>query len=347
MQADALGVKPQEQGALLTARLGPELNVSFEEIVFSNLPSPQMSLEKWLELAVAINTALNGAQSSQILGAVVLHGTDLLPECAQTLHLCLNVEKPVVITGSMRAQGEQGYDGLRNLENAARICLALPGAGVVLACMGDEIFSALNVFKQNSVAPASMAAEDGLLGRIAGQKAVFFRKELTDWAKGAEAAAQAAQPVCCQPPRSKQHNPACFRRPLFNPQSLLERGLPPAGLICARPGDDGLLVDLLLQSGIQGLVVEGFGAGNLPPLLARKLKAALAADLPVLLTTRCPRGGVHPIYAYEGGAKDLQEAGAILCAQTTSSKALIFLQMALASQFSKSQLKDFFEQYDC
>ncbi|MBQ4133747.1 MAG: hypothetical protein IJD04_08470, partial [Desulfovibrionaceae bacterium] len=134
--------------------------------------------------------------------------------------------------------------------------------------------------------------------------------------------------------------------PLFNPQKLLEQGLPQVGLIAALPGDEGLLVDHLLQSGIQGLVVESFGAGNTPPLLAARLKTALKAGLPVLIVTRCPLGGAHPVYAYAGGAKDLQEAGAILCGQCTALKAAIFLRMALASRLSKSRIEDFFKKYD-
>ncbi|MBQ4132379.1 MAG: asparaginase, partial [Desulfovibrionaceae bacterium] len=166
MQAGEEGIKPRDRAGI--AGLPSNLNAVFEEIVFSNLPSPHMTLENWLKLAAAIDASL---KSPEVAGAVVLHGTDLLPECALTLKLCLSAEKPVVVTGSMHAQGEAGYDGLRNLENAAAICLALPGCKNVFACMGDEIFSARTVFKQNSVAPASMSAHDGLLGRVVNKEA--------------------------------------------------------------------------------------------------------------------------------------------------------------------------------
>lgn len=284
------------------------------EVAFSNLPSPHLSVENWLALAAALNRALAPAP---VPGAVVLHGTDLLPECALTLQLCLDTDKPVVISGSMRAQGEAGYDGLRNLENSVRLCAALPRGREALVCLGDEIFSAAQVFKQHSTALAPMSAPDGPLGRFVGNTPDFYR-----------------------PPRPA---PA----PLFNPQALLARGLPPVGLLCPQPGDDGRLVDFLLQTGVKGLVVEGFGAGNLPPLPARKLKAALAAGVPVLLTTRCPQGGAHPIYAYEGGAKDLADAGAVLCPHSTASKALVFLRLALAADWPQSRIKAFFHPADC
>ena len=190
--------------------------------------------------------------------------------------------------------------------------MALPPGYEALVSMGDEVYSARHTLKQNSISPASMASPTGLLGRVVNGTVVFARE-----------------------PRPA--SPA-----LFDPQSLLGAPLPKVGLLTPQPGEDGSLVDHFLQSGVQGLVLEAFGAGNLPPLLARSLKNAMGKGIPVLIATRCPKGGVHPVYAYEGGAKDMQAAGAMLCGETTASKAALFLQMALACGFSKTRIINFF-----
>ena len=284
--------------------------IQIEEIVFSNLPSPHMDLRLWLDLASEIDTR---SEDGNVLGAVVLHGTDLLPECALVLELCLKTRKPVVITGSMRAIGDEGYDGGRNLENAIRICMEMPSESQVAVTMADEIYPARHALKKNSVALASMTAYSGLLGRVYSNEVVFF-----------------------QPLPTASYS-------LVDPHALNKTSLPKTGLICAFPGQDGSIVDLLLKTGIQGLVVEAFGAGNLPAGLARGIKSAIEKGLPVLITTRCFEGGVYPIYSYEGGAGEMQKNGALLCGNIPSGKALLILQIALACKTSPEKILEFFK----
>ncbi len=284
--------------------------LQIEQVVFSNLPSPHMDLRRWLDLASEIDSRI---EDDNVLGAVVLHGTDLLPECALVLELCLKTRKPVVITGSMRAIGDEGYDGGRNLENALRICMEMPSGSQIAVTMADEIYPARHVLKKNSLALASMTAYSGLLGRVYSNEVVFL-----------------------QPPPSAPYY-------LVNPDSLDKTALPQIALISAFPGQDGSIVDLLLKTGIQGLVVEAFGAGNLPVGLAQGIKSAIEKGLPVLITTRCFEGGVYPIYSYEGGAGEMQKNGALLCGNIPSGKALLILQIALACNTSPEKILEFFK----
>ena len=79
----------------------------------------------------------------------------------------------------------------------------------------------------------------------------------------------------------------------------------------------------------QGIVVEGFGAGNVPPGVLEEIRAAIAAHIPVVLTSRCIEGGVWPLYGYKGGANELRDLGVILGGSLRAPKARILLMAAL------------------
>ena len=299
--------KNNEQWEKVLTTLPPGIEI--EEIVWANLPSPHITLTHMLDLSNAIDQAL---LDDEVLGAVVLHGTDLLPETAFILEMTLKSTKPVVITGSMRHINEIGYDGLRNLTNALRICLEIPMASELVATMGDEIYAAQDIYKQNSIAANSMFSDTGILGRATEQEIIFY-----------------------------QYPSVAFYYH-FDAKKMLSSTLPEVALLAAYPGMDGSLVDLVLDKGVKGLVIEAFGAGNVPPKLAQSLKKILANGIPVIICTRCPQGGAHAIYSYEGGGRDLENHGTILSADLCATKAQLYLQIALGHNHTHWQLQEFF-----
>ena len=70
--------------------------------------------------------------------------------------------------------------------------------------------------------------------------------------------------------------------------------------------------------------VEAVVAMNL-----EELDRAVAAGLPVVLTSRCIEGGVWPVYGYSGGACRLRDMGVILGGSLRAQKARILLMVAL------------------
>ena len=72
-------------------------------------------------------------------------------------------------------------------------------------------------------------------------------------------------------------------------------------------------------------IAEGFGAGNVPPGLVPAVEKAAACGIPVVLTTRCPEGGVWPMCAYPGGDADLVK-------RVVSGKSELFPDSALTMQ---------------
>ena len=54
-------------------------------------------------------------------GIVVTHGTDVLEETAYLLARTLDPRVPIALTGAMRTSSDDGWDGSRNLVDAATV----------------------------------------------------------------------------------------------------------------------------------------------------------------------------------------------------------------------------------
>ena len=311
-QAGRRGVVPSDEFDRLFAELRPHVrHLDFKPVLWSNLPSPHMTPEHMFRLARDVDAAL---ADPAVIGAVVIHGTDVLVESAYMADLTLRSSKPVVYTGSMRYYSETGFDGIRNLLNGVRACaLPLPPETGVVLLMTDRIFSAREVIKVNSLnIDAFEAPESGPVAYVAGEDVRMTRA----------------------------FSPAADTR---RPQIRTRRIESNVALISCFTGMDGTLIEHLLQKGAAGLVLEGFGAGNVPPGLVPALKEAIGREIPVVLTTRCPEGGVWPMYAYPGGGADLARMGVILGGRLSGPKARILLMTALGATRRIARIKRIFK----
>jgi L-asparaginase len=309
---DERGVVPSNEFDRLFEELRPHVrDVDFKPVLWSNRPSPHMTPEHMFRLARDIDRAL---ASPSVPGAVVLHGTDVLVESAYMADLTLRSHKPVVFTGSMRYYSETGFDGIRNLLNGVRACLLpLPEDTGVGLLMTDRIFAAREVIKVNSLnIDAFEAPESGPVAYVAGEDVRLTRRSA--------------------PMHGIKRPPIRTRR--------IEPGV---AMISCYTGMDGSLIEHLLRKGVAGLVIEGFGAGNVPPGLVPAVEKAVGRGVPVVLTTRCPEGGVWPMYAYAGGGADLVKRGVILGGRLSGPKARILLMAALGATRDIRKVKHLFE----
>jgi L-asparaginase len=311
-QAHERGVVPSDEFDRLFAELRPHIpGVDFRPVLWSNLPSPHMTPGHMFGLARDIDRALS---APAVRGAVVIHGTDVLVESAYMAELTLRTPKPVVFTGSMRYYSETGFDGIRNLLNGVKACLLpLPAETGVVLLMTDRMFAAREVIKVNSLnIDAFEAPESGPVAYVAGEDVRLTR--------GAP-------------------HVSAVRRPLIRTRRIE----PNVGLVACYTGMDGSLVEHLLRRKAAGLVLEAFGAGNVPPGLVPAVEKAIARGVPVVLTTRCPEGGVWPMYAYAGGGAELARKGVILGGRLSGPKARILLMAALGATRSVSKIRRIFE----
>ncbi|WP_319583084.1 asparaginase [uncultured Pseudodesulfovibrio sp.] len=300
---DVAGVVPGDHSGDLLCGLPPLPGVNLRPIKWSSLPSGHMTPERMLQLARDIDTAL--AEES-VSGCVVLHGTDLLVESSFVLNMAVTSAKPVVTSGAMRHSGEIGYDGIRNLYDSLLACLAMPQDCEVLIQMGSQLFSAMDTVKTNSVSMTPMVGlVNGCVGDLVDGRVHFHKGVL-----------------------------GTRLRPPFAITDMS----PFVPLIACWPGMDGTLIRAALDAGAKALVVEGFGAGNIPPDAAEAVTDALQKGVPVFLASRCLRGGVWPIYGYPGGAAALMQAGAFSAGQMAATKLLLLVKAALGSGYPCDKL---------
>jgi L-asparaginase len=73
------------------------------------------------------------------------------------------------------------------------------------------------------------------------------------------------------------------------------------------------------------------------------IERAVNAGLPVVITSRCPRGRVLDTYAYEGAGRQLKRMGVILGGMIPSHKARIRLMLGLGAGWIVDQVRESFE----
>lgn len=307
-RTDAPGVAPGGDFDRLIEELHlPNSPVNLRPVVWGDRPSPHMTPALMFDLAKDVNRAL---ADPTILGAVILHGTDLLVESAFMADLVIESTKPVVYTGSMRFYSELGYDGIRNLLGGIKACLLPlpPEVGAVLL-MTDRLFSAREAVKINSLnLDAFEAPGSGPVGYIAGETVLLTR-------------------------RPREHGV-----PIKTVE--IERNV---AMVACYPGMNAALMDYFREKSVAGLVVEGFGAGNVPPGVVPGLERLIQEGIPVVLTTRCVDGGVWPMYGYPGGGAELERMGVILGGRLSAHKAQILLMVALGSMRDPDEIRRVFD----
>ena len=275
-------------------------SVQFEN--FSTAPSFEMGLG-FIEELIARLTDL--VESDQTDGIVVTQGTDTLEETSFLADLLIESDKPIIFTGAQLAQDHPQSDGPRNLLDAVRAAASAEAKGMgVMVAFNGQLHAARDVQKlHTSALETFQSPETGPLGVVDGEEVIFYRRPL-------------------------------IRRRL-RPTRLDKR----VELVRVALGMDDRIIELLLQIGVDGLVVEAFGRGNTPSEVGGAIRKAISAGIPVVISSRCIAGRVHPIYrATGGGGADLAASGAIFAGNLRGPKARLLLMAALADPVASTDL---------
>jgi L-asparaginase len=278
--------------------------IKFEN--FSTEPSFEMRLGFIEGLIRRLNDLV---ESDDLSGIVVTQGTDTLEETSFLADLLVESDKPIIFTGAQLAHDHPQTDGPRNLLDAVRAA-ASPQArrmGVMVAFNG-QLHAARGVQKlHTSALETFQSPETGPLGFVDGDEVIFYRRP--------------------------------FMHHRLHPVSLDKR----VELIRSTLGMDGRIIELLLQSGIDGLVVEAFGRGNTTSEVGNAIGKAVSSGIPVVISSRCIAGRVLPIYrGTGGGGADLAASGAIFAGNLRGPKARLLLIAALADPVASQDLSGLF-----
>ena len=304
MQADASGAVVTSSDNPMNHVSNPLEGIQVHSLDFFNLPSPHIKPKHMLALYQKIKE-----EAANYDGVVITHGTDTLEETAYFLDTMEVPHMPIVLTGAMRSSNELGSDGVYNYLSALRVASDDRAADKgVLVVMNDEIHAAKYVTKTHTTNVGTFQTPThGPLGLIMKQEILYFKT---------------AEP-----------------RVRFDLNHI--QGLVP--IISAYAGMTDELIDMLDLEQLDGLIIQAFGAGNVPKETAQKLESLLQKGIPVALVSRCFNGIAEPVYAYQGGGVQLQKSGVFFVKELNAQKARLKLLIALNAGLKGQALKDYME----
>ena len=304
MQADASGAVVTSQDNPMNHVTNPLKGIEVHTLDFFNLPSPHIKPKHMLALYHKIKE-----EADNYDGVVITHGTDTLEETAYFLDTMKIPNMPIVLTGAMRSSNELGSDGVYNYLSALRVASDDKSADKgVLVVMNDEIHAAKYVTKTHTTNVGTFQTPThGPLGLVMKKEILYFKT---------------ADP-----------------RVRFDLDCI--QGLVP--IISAYAGMTDELIDMLDLEHLDGLVIQAFGAGNVPKETAQKLETLLQKGIPVALVSRCFNGIAEPVYAYQGGGVQLQESGVLFVKELNAQKARLKLLIAINAGLKGQALKDYME----
>ncbi|MEW4354444.1 asparaginase [Streptococcus pneumoniae] len=306
-----ISMQANETGHVTTNSVNPMTHVDIDvdhlevrSLDFFNLPSPHITPKHMLSLYHKIRDDYQAYD-----GVVITHGTDTLEETAYFLDTMDLPDIPVVLTGAMRSSNELGSDGVYNYLSALRVASDEKARGKgVLVVMNDEIHAAKYVTKTHTTNVGTFQTPThGPLGLIMKKEILYF--------KTAE------------------------ERVRFDLEEI--SGLVP--IISAYAGMQTELLAMLDPKQLDGLIIEAFGAGNLPQEAAEKIAELIQAGVPVALVSRCFNGIAEPVYAYKGGGVALKKSGVLFVKELNAPKARLKLLIALNAGLKGEALADYME----
>lgn len=268
---------------------GLEAEVDVQAELLCNLDSSDIGPDHWERMAEAI-----ARRMPEFNGIVVLHGTDTMAWSACALSFMLRgLDRPVVFTGAQRPIAFVRTDARNNLIHAA-LCatMKIPEVGIYF---GRRLYRGN---RSTKISIQSYEAFESPTCRPLVEMGVAIRHTATTLPAPAAAMRVA---------------------------SGFERNVVVLQVV---PGAGSAILDAAVQTGAKGVVIRGFGAGNVPQKgwpdgIARATRAGVA----IVLHSQCLRGVVD-LSAYEGGRAAL-EAGAVGTGAMTLEAATVKLMWLL------------------
>jgi L-asparaginase len=261
-----------------------------ETRILFNLDSSDLQPHHWVELAQVVHEEL-----PDYAGVVIVHGTDTMAYTASALAFLLpGLDRPIVLTGSQQPLSAVRTDARANLVDACLLATThIPEVGIAFH---SKLLRGCRATKLDAWGMSAFGSPTCA--------------PLAEVGLGVQLGGHIL------PPR-----PTAPFDPRIEPRVLSVRTF---------PGLDPKLLQGALAAGVRGLVIEAFGAGNVPHVensLIPVIERARMIDVPVVIVSQSSRGAVD-LTRYSGGVA-AAAAGAIGAADMTCEGALTKLMITL------------------
>lgn len=267
------------------------------------LDSSNMSVNEWNRIGETV-ARLYGEYD----GFVILHGTDTMAYTASSLSFMLeNLGKAVIITGSQIPLCEIRSDGRDNLITSMLIA-ASGEVNEVCLYFGGRLLRGNRSTKMSA---------DGLMAF-----------DSPNYPRLAEAGINI------------KYYPAAMKTKGDKPFSFVPFSEVPIGVLKVFPGINFSLFDAVMTEKLKGVVLETFGAGNIPGdgnALIPIIRSAFASGAVITVCSQCPEGTVS-LGAYAASA-ELLKAGAVSGFDMTTEAAVAKLYYLFSKGYSTDEIK--------
>jgi L-asparaginase len=278
-------------------------------VQLASVGSQDMNDELWVKLAVEVNRLL---AQPDVDGVVITHGTDTMEETAYFLNLVVKSDKPVVMTGSMRASTSLSADGPLNIYNAVGVAADKRAKGRgVLVVANDDIHGARAITKRHTTdVQTFVSPEVGLIGVCLFDDREFARSPARDHTTDTPFAVTAGQ------------------------------ALPRVDVLYAHAGMSPDLIDAAVANGAKGLVIAGVGDGNMTTPALEAVKRAVAKRVVVVRASRVGEGIVRRNIEVDDDA-----LGTVVSRELNPAKARVLLKLSLTQATDPKMVQEFFNRY--
>ncbi len=269
--------------------------------------SCQPSTHYSMPMTLAMEEMFESLVAEGYTGIITVCGSGVMEEMAYLVNLLWQHPEPVIFANLM-VQGRAGLkEGLVNLHCSVLAALSPEARDKgVLLCSSSELFGADDVTLVDPGSPDSafQSQEKGSVGKMLNGEIKFFS----------------------EPKRP----PFLARRP---------KELPNVEIMWASlGGGESLLSFLASNRELGGLVLAGFGAGNVPPSWVPPIRNILRRRIPVAITSRCFQCHVHKTNDFEGSFEKLTEMGVMSGGKLNPFKARIRLSLGISAGLTDNGL---------
>ena len=275
------------------------------------LDSSNMSVSDWNRIGGMVAVHYGSYD-----GFVILHGTDTMAYTASALSFMLEgLEKPVILTGSQIPLAEIRSDGRTNLIESMLIA-AEGRAQEVCIFFGGKLLRGNRATKYSA---------DELIAFVSPN-----------------------YPPLAETGISVEYNESAFLKRERKPFRLQVLEEIPIGVIKVFPGIQFSLFDQIMTEKLKGIVIETFGAGNIPnggSELLPIVRKAMEHGTVLAVCSQCPQGTVS-LGAYEASSA-LAEAGAVSGRDLTTEAAVAKLYYLFSKGYSAEKVKKLMETPIC
>ena len=270
----------------------------FKGRVISSILSENMDSDSWQNLARAVVEEIEAGAD----GIIVTHGTDTMMYTAAALSFMIETPVPIVLVGSQRSADRPSSDNAMNaicatlvaISDIAEVSVVMHGTTSDDVC---EIHRGTKVRKMHTSRRDAFKSINSLPIGIVDYNTREI-KTFIDYTRRGE--------------KSLKFKPGMESK---------------CAIVKFTPGSDPSILDLYINSGYKGLVLEGTGLGHVSTKWVPQIQKAVDAKMPVIITSQCLNGRICD-RVYDTG-RDMLKAGAIEGEDTLPETALVKLMWVL------------------